>query len=189
MAGGWLGDVLASMMQNQAPVWLTVNLWDEARRPAALWPWLSHADSLTEKLRAAVGAAFHVQVLREYTTALAAGDAQLLHSLPGTAAHAREVYLCGTVPYVYARTLATAEAAYWLDRLNTQPLGDRVFAAPGTERLPIQVARLDAGQELHRAAVKRLERKPAGLWARRSVLVADNRRLLIYECFLQESPH
>lgn len=177
------------MMQNQAPVWLTVNAWDEAQRPPALWPWLSHTGSLTEKLRVAVGAAFHVQVLREYTAALAAEDAQLLHSLPGTAAHAREVYLCGSVPCVYARTFATAEAAYWLDQLNAQPLGDRVFASPDTERLPIQVAHLDAAQELHRTAVKRLERKPVGLWARRSVLVADSRRLLIYECFLQESPH
>lgn len=189
MAGSNLRSFPASSMQHQAMLWRSLGAWDEAQRPPALWPWLGHAGSLTGKLRTTVGAAFHVQVLHEYATQLAAEDARLLHTLPGTAAHAREVYLCGTVPCVYARTFATAEAAYWLDQLAARPLGDRVFAAAGTERLPIQVACLDSSAELYQAALQHRAEKPAQLWARRSVLVAGGRRLLIYECFLEASPH
>lgn len=177
---------MASVTQNQAIFWQPLAAWPAESRPETLWPWLSYAGSLTEKLRAATGAAFHVQVLHEGTVPLPADDAQLLHTLPGTAAHLREVYLCGAAPCVYARTLAAAGAAHWLDRLNMQPLGDRVFADPGTQRLPIQVACLEPGHFLYHTALKRLKRDPTVLWARRSVLVAGDVRLLIYECFLDE---
>lgn len=164
--------------------WRLLSAWGTDERPTRLWPWLGHTGSLTEKLRGAVGAAFHVEVLRECTAPLTVEDALLLHQLPGTAANMREVYLCGTRPCVYARTLVAADAQHWLRNLNAQPLGDRVFAAPGTERLPIQGARLASGCELYAAAVKRLAHPPAALWARRSVLVAGSVRILIYECFL-----
>ena len=172
--------------QNQAMLWQPLAAWPVERRPKTLWPWLSHVGSLTEKLRAAVGTAFHVQVLHEGSAPLQADDAQLLHTLPGTATHMREVYLCGIAPRVYARTLAAADAVHWLVRLNTQPLGDRVFADPGTQRLSIQVACLGPGHFLYRAALRPLKRNSGVLWARRSVLMAGDDRLLIYECFLDE---
>lgn len=177
---------MASVTQKESLLWQPVSGWPVESRPEVLWPWLSHAGSLTEKLRAVVGAAFHVQVLHEGASALLAEDAQLLHTLPGTAAQVREVYLCGEAPCVYARTLAASDAVRWLDRLNTQPLGDRVFADPETQRLPIQAACLGPGHFLYAAALRRLERKPGMLWSRRSVLVAGDARLLIYECFLDE---
>lgn len=166
------------------PVWRSSAAWRGEPQLAVLWPWLTHSGSLTEKLRSAVGAAFHVKVLHEGAAPLSAEDAVLLHTLPGTAARQREVQLCGAVPLVYARTLAPAEAASWLQDLNSQPLGDRVFAAADTQRSAIEVARLDDTQPLYRAAVRNIEHAPAILWARRSVLSLGDSRLLIYECFL-----
>lgn len=165
------------------PLWRPPSAWRDEPQLMALQPWLTHSDSLTEKLRAAVGDAFHVNVLHEGTAQLSAEDAMLLRTLPGIAARLREVQLCGAVPLVYARTLAPSKAARWLQDLNSQPLGDRVFAAADTQRSAIEVARLDASQPLYRSAVKDIEHAPAILWARRSVLSLGDSRLLIYECF------
>lgn len=165
-------------------LWQPLAAWRNEPGLAALAPWLGYTGSLTEKLRVVTGAAFHVRVLHEGAARLGAEDAVLLGSLPGTAARLREVNLCGEHPLVYARTLAPAQAADWLQELNAQPLGDRVFAQAGTERGAIEVARLHAAQALYRAAVKAIDAPPAMLWARRSVLEVRGSRLLIYECFL-----
>lgn len=165
-------------------LWQPLAAWRNEPGLAAFSPWLGHAGSLTEKLRSVVGSSFYVHVLHEGAAPLGPEDAVLLGSLPGTAARLREVNLCGKYPLVYARTLAPAQAADWLQDLNAQPLGDRVFAQAGAVRGAIEVARLDAAQSLYRAAVKGIDAPPAMLWARRSVLEVRGSRLLIYECFL-----
>ena len=170
-------------------LWQPANLWPPEQRPEEWWPWLSHTGSLTGKLRAAVGDAFYVKVLHEDPVALSAEDALLLHTPPGTVAHRREVHLCGKWPLVFARTLALAQAAAWLKGLNTQSLGDRVFAQTNVQRSQIEVAVLDAAQPLYRAAVVGIEHPSAGLWARRSVLTVRDSHLLIYECFLAVPEH
>lgn len=189
MAHASFGVRMTSAVENKTVQWKPLDAWPSTQRPTALWPWLAHTGSLTEKLRAVVGEALHVEVLREDVTQLVADDALLLHSLPGTAAHRREVYLCGDQPRIFARTLATAEAARWLDELNTQPLGERVFAQARLQRGAIQVALLEAGQPLFQAASQRFRPVLAALWARRSVLTVQDDRLLIYECFLSEFHH
>lgn len=169
---------------DRQPLWRPPGAWRGESQFMALRPWLSHPGSLTEKLRTVVGGAFHVRVLHEGLMQLDAEDAMLLHALPGSAVRLREVQLCGDGPLVYARTLAAAEAAGWLQDLNSQPLGDRVFAQAGTRRSAIEVARLDDTQPLYRSAVRNIEHAPPILWARRSVLSLRDSRLLIYECFL-----
>lgn len=180
----------ASMAQTCAweentAVWRPLEAWPAEQLPASLWPWLACPGSLTEKLRAAVGDAFHVRVLREGDTPLAAEDARCLDAATGTAARIREVYLCGDLPRVYARTLAVSAAgSRWLHELGTQPLGERVFAEVDTRRSPIEVALLDAAHPLYRAAVPDTRHTSIPLWARRSLLTVRTSRLLIYECFL-----
>lgn len=176
---------MANQSQADVPIpWRPLALWTADQQPAELWPWLSHAGSLTDKLRAAVGTAFHVEVLQEGVAQLSAEDAGLLHTLPGTAVRQREVHLCGNKPLVYARTLAPANAAEWLHDLNNHPLGDRVFTQSDIERGVIEVTQLQAPHTLYRVAVAGTARAPAPLWARRSVLTVRGKRLLIYECFL-----
>lgn len=172
-----------------APDWRSASHWVHNARPAALWPLLTHAGSLTEKLRALAGPQFHVQVLRETRVRLIAEDAKCLGVDTGAQAWQREVYLCSGAPLVYARTLArmAGDAPRWLEGLGTQPLGERVFAQPGVERGPIEVACLFPHQPLYQAAVAGLAGTlPARVWARRSRLVAAAVPLLIYECFLNE---
>ena len=79
--------------------WRPVTTWPAVERPPALWEWLTHTGSLTQKLRALAKDAFHVQVLKETGIELATGDAQLLGVPPGSAAQLREVYLCGAQPW------------------------------------------------------------------------------------------
>lgn len=164
--------------------WHALETWPVEQRPAALWPWLSHAGSLTERLRAQAGNAFHVHVLHEGRAQLAAEDARLLHAPTGTIAHKRQVYLCADIPWVYARTLAPLDSSHWLDQLGAQPLGERVFGMPDTRRGLIEVARLYPQRELYKACLSGLDLDPPMLWARRSVLMVGQDRLLIYECFL-----
>ncbi|HET7922968.1 MAG TPA: chorismate lyase [Gammaproteobacteria bacterium] len=165
--------------------WLAASVWPAGQRQTAPWDWLTHAGSLTQKLRGVAGDGFHVQVLREASALLDAEDAALLELAPGTRARLREVHLCGTRPLVFGRTLAAAHgAARWLDRLGARPLGDRVFGGAGTQRGEIEISRLGAGDALYRDALQGLRAAPEHLWARRSVLDVQGTKLLIYECFL-----
>jgi chorismate lyase len=179
-------DMIRRSNQGQGgDYWRAVTAWPDAERPPAPWPWLTHGGSLTRKLRALTGEAFHVQVLRETGIELVAEDAQLLGVASGVPAKLREVYLCGTQPLVFGRTLTSdREAARWLERLGAQPLGDRVFAEQDAVRGEIEVKRITAPDALYLDAVCGLAEPPAVLWARRSVLSVQTARLLIYECFL-----
>lgn len=165
-------------------VWRPTHAWAPEVRPPALWPFLVEAGSLTERLKTKAGGAFHVRVLEEGGVALAAEDAALLSARAGEQGFMRQVYLCGSEPLVYARSLAVGEGARWLQELGDNPLGQKVFAEKGVRRSPIEATHLSPGQPLYDAAVVQLSRKPAELWARRSLLSVKGAVILIYECFL-----
>lgn len=178
-----MNQTAGSAIQNSQ--WQKVGKWPEAERPAALWSWLCDDGSLTRKLRALAGEAFHVQVLAESGIELEAEDAGLLGMQPGERVHVREVYLCGNQPLVFGRTVAPDHvAARWLEQLGAQPLGDRVFAGQDTTRSEIEIRQISTADALYRDAVRGLSAPPGLLWARRSVLSIQSARLLIYEVFL-----
>lgn len=166
--------------------WRSLPSWPAAARPAALWPYLSEAGSLTERLKAKVGTAFQVQVLKEQAAPLLPQDAALLYARTGEPAYLRQVYLCGERPLVYARSVAVGEGARWLKALGDNPLGARVFAERDARRGPIEVTCLAPGEPLYAAAVAGLPHAPQELWARRSLLTVGTAAILIYECFLPE---
>lgn len=163
--------------------WKPLADWPAAARPA-FWPYLAEAGSLTERLKARAGTAFHVEVLKEAQVKLLPQDSSLLGARSGETAFLRQVYLCGTEPMVYARSVAVGEGARWLRGLGENPLGGRVFAEKDVARGTIEITELSAGEPLHSAAVAGLTRKPKGLWARRSLLTVGKAAILIYECFL-----
>ena len=164
--------------------WKALPSWPLDARPASLWPFIAEAGSLTERLRAKAGAAFHVQVLKESETALLTQDAVLLHAKAGEPAYLRQVYLCGAEPLVYARSVAVGEGRRWLKELGDNPLGQRVFAAKDARRGTIEATCLAPGEPLYEAAVTGLAAQPGKLWARRSLLTVGDAAILIYECFL-----
>lgn len=163
--------------------WKPVAAWPADARPA-LWPYLAEAGSLTARLKARAGSAFHVQVLKEEPVKLLPQDANLLHVRPGEPAYLRQVYLCGQEPLVYARSVAVGEGMRWLRELGEKPLGGRVFAEQDVARGIIEISVLAPGEPLYVAAVAGLPRKPVELWARRSLLTVSQAAILIYECFL-----
>lgn len=166
-------------------VWRPTHAWAPEVRPQTLWPYVVETGSLTERLKAKAGGTFHVRVLEEGPAALAAEDATLLSAKPGESAFLRQVYLCGSEPLVYARSLALGEGAHWLQELGDNPLGSKVFAVKkDVQRSPIEATHLSPGQPLFDAAVARLGSKPTELWARRSLLKVKGAAILIYECFL-----
>lgn len=166
--------------------WRSLSSWSAEERPAALWPYLSEAGSLTERLKAKVGAAFQVRILKQQASPLLPQDAALLYARTGEPAYLRQVYLCGPEPLVYARSVATGEGADWLKELGDNPLGARVFAEPDARRGPIEVTCVTPGEPLHAAAVAGLPRVPQEIWARRSLLTVGAAAVLIYECFLPD---
>ncbi len=172
----------------RARLWKPVSDWPAFVRPKALWPYVAEARSLTERLKAKVGAKFSVQVLEEVLQPLAAEDATLLGGRTGEAAFVRRVYLAGAAPLVYARSLGLPESGgKVLKSLGKQPLGEKAFADSATRRGRIEAAILEPSHPLYREAVAGLKTPPAGpLWARRSLLTAGGSAILIYECFLPE---
>ena len=164
--------------------WKALPSWSADAWPVALWPFIAETGSLTERLKAKAGAAFHVQVLKESEVGLLAQDAALLHAKIGEPAYLRQVYLCGEQPLVYARSVAVGEGRRWLKELGDNPLGQRVFAAKDARRGPIEATSLAPGEPLYEAAVANLAAEPGRLWARRSLLTVGDAAILIYECFL-----
>ena len=166
-------------------VWRPIHSWAPEARPHTLWPYVVEGGSLTERLKTKAGGAFHVRVLEEGAVTLSAEDASLLQAKPGASGFMRQVYLCGSEPLVYARSLAVGEGARWLQELGDNPLGAKVFAdKKDVRRSPIEATHLSPGQPLFDAAVTQLEHKPGELWARRSLLTVKGAAILIYECFL-----
>jgi chorismate--pyruvate lyase len=121
------------------------------------------------------------------------GERRLLHLRRGTGALVREVELhCAGRPWVFARTLippvSLRGAGRRLARLRDRPLGAVLFADPGVQRGPVEVARLLPQHLLFRRAAASLVGHPPLLWARRTLFYMAGRPLLINEVFLPELP-
>lgn len=156
--------------------------------------WLGHEGSLSDRLMAASGGRFRVEVLRQHVGQPSRDESTALGMMPRRWALIREVRLWGAsaqghpVPWVYARsvlpltTLTGPERA--LRYLNTRPLGSILFSAPTMKRAPLEAAQIATA-----ALPRTLALAPGTLWARRSVffLGASGRGpkpLLVAEFFL-----
>jgi chorismate--pyruvate lyase len=159
----------------------------QTRAPRAIplpWrSWLSDHGSLTERLVAASGGDFRVQVLsqalrrpaREERTALGLPEHQV--------ALVREVLLRGRgEPWVYARSvvpLAVLRGRYgFLHRLGNKPLGALLFRDSGIRRGTIEVMRRVPPPFLPNIT------RDAPAWVRRSLFYLDRQPLLVAEMFL-----
>jgi chorismate--pyruvate lyase len=146
---------------------------------AALHDWLTHAASLTARIRAR-SRHFEVCVLYQGPAALHPVEHRLLG---GTGvAHVREVLLMADgVPVVWARTVLRASALrgpwHFLGRLGTRPLGERLFTDPAISRT--RFAFLPTGQ-LHAGRVP----PKAPLAARRALLLRGGQVAVLTEALL-----
>lgn len=155
--------------------------------PAELASWLIDTASLTRRLRALCGSAFRVRVIEQRRRRPLPSERAAL-GLPDHAwALVRQVrLLCDARPLVYARTImpeATLKGARRrFAHLGNRPLGEMLFADRRIVRGDMEIARIEAGQELHTLAAA----GRAPLWGRRSIFLIDGHPLLVNELFLPE---
>jgi len=145
--------------------------------------WLLDKGSLTERLVAASGGDFRVQVLAQALRRPSREECVALGLPVHQVALVREVLLRGRdEPWVYARSvipLAVLHGRYgFLRRLGTKPLGALLFRDAGIRRGAIEVTRRAPPRFL--SAV--VEDGPA--WVRRSLFYLDQQPLLVAEMFL-----
>lgn len=120
-------------------------------------------------------------------------EARLLRARQGTRMFRREVRLkCDGHYWVFARTLipvtSLAGGARRLAYLGSKPLGAVLFADPGTERLRIEVGRLQPGHVIFQHAAERIEIPPDELWGRRTLFRYRGSPVLVNEIFLPGIP-
>ena len=96
--------------------------------------------------------------------------------------------LCDGMPWVFARTVVPVTtlsgAQQQLARLGDRPLGAFLFADPGMQRGPVELACIRKEQAMFSEASSGLKRKPAEVWGRRSVFRVGGKPLLVAELFL-----
>jgi chorismate--pyruvate lyase len=158
--------------------------------PAALAAWLTDSGLLTERIRAASGAAPGVRVIEERLGFLTAEQQALLEA-PAASCFVRQVELVGDGrPWVFAESLIpdhTLELHPWLAELGDSALDATLAGIAGVSRGPFEFAPLPAAHPLAASALARRADAPGVVWARRSWFALRGRRLLVQEVFLAEA--
>lgn len=153
-------------------LWLPAGALDCYEGDTRMRSWLGTPGLLTERVRAAAGAAFSLVVLGE------------------DAAHGehRRTILLGTraAPWIYAETSipdASLAAHPWLARMGEVSLGEELTARGGT-RSEFAYARLMPDAPLVARALARATLPPQPLWIRRSDFSIAGAPLTVQEAFL-----
>ena len=155
---------------------------------APLRSWLLDRGSLTLRIQLRCDH-FRLDLLSQHIAAVGRGERAILGARAGVQCVVREVSLnCGQHPVVFAHSVVESRAVRgaWrmLMTLGARPLGAALFSDPRVERHPLHFRQLNRQHELYRRACRLLERRPACLWARRSLFVLRGSRLLVTEVFL-----
>lgn len=151
--------------------------------------WLLDSTSLTQRLQILCPQNFNVEVLTQQWQHPLPTEREWLAISNQRYARVREVYLrCKTESWVFARTVIPPETLvgkyHRLANLGKHPLGHVLFSERTVQRRAFYIARLTAGHPLYQLATQRLVKKPAVLWARRSIFYLLDKPLLINEVFL-----
>lgn len=159
-----------------------------AGAPAYLIPWLAAGGSLTARIKARCRD-FRVCVTGEMHGRPLADEGALVDLRLAQLAWIREVLLIADdVPVVFAHSILAPRdlAGPWhmARALGNRPLGAALFADPGITREPLQSARLEQTQPLHRQAAIATGKTLPTLWGRRSRFYRLRRPLLVTEVFL-----
>jgi chorismate--pyruvate lyase len=180
-----------SMRSNRktSPRWAVSGRWRRGQLPEGLVDWLLDAGSLTDRLKRSCPGCFSVHVLDEGWQRPRLDEAQVLNMPASTVGWVRQVQLlCDGKPWVFARTIIPASTLTGeqrkLTHLGNRPLGAFLFADPGMQRGPVELACIVPGQSMFSCATGNLERLPEQIWGRRSVFRVGGKPLLVTEVFL-----
>jgi len=182
-------SVSRSTASRVMPRWRSHRHWLRSSVPDTLRSWLLDKGSLTDRLKHCCRGRFSVRVVDEAWQRPQLDEARVL-GIPVTAlAWVRQVQLlCNGKPWVFARTVVPVTTLSGAQRqlacLGNRPLGAYLFADPGMQRSPVQLARIAHGSTLFEDAVQGLADKPQVIWGRRSVFRVGGKPLLVSEIFL-----
>lgn len=160
------------------------------KRPAtyagAYRPWLTDPGSLTSRIKARCPA-FSLELDFQGRRRVNRDERFIMGRTRD--ALVREVWLlCRRKPVVFAHSILdprdVRSAWQQLPGLGTRPLGAALFADPRIKRYPLRTRRLGPHHELYARAVSALTRRPAALWARRSLFELEGSPILVTEVFL-----
>jgi chorismate--pyruvate lyase len=157
--------------------------------PPGLADWLLDPASLTLRLQQRCPGGFEVRVLSQRRGRPALHEVRALGMRQQRNAIIRQVQLlCNGKPLVYARTVIPLSSLRGrlkrLAHLGTRPLGGVLFADPGMRRGAVELACIQPGESLYRAAVGVPRRAAGPVWGRRSVFRVAGHPLLVSEVFL-----
>lgn len=167
-------------------IWKRCHSLQKNRLPPTIKHWLLDRGSLTERLIAASGGDFRVQVLSQRWQCPKTDEALLLGMKPREYALVREVLLlCHGEPWVYARSVIPHQSLTgplrFLRRLQNQALGGLLFSDPFLERSHFDIAHIRLPHE----AIP-VTSDPCDIYGRRSRFLLKNQPLLVAEIFLPD---
>lgn len=150
--------------------------------------WLTDQGSLTRRIQTRCRA-FSVRHVTQRFGKSTRDEAACTELQPRQYALLREVFLyCGENPVVFAHSVlpktSLRGAWYGLGSLGNKPLGAALFSTPRIRRAPLEFKKLSPRHPLYHRACRLLLRKPAHLWARRSVFHLHGKPVLVTEVFL-----
>jgi len=158
--------------------------------PTALRAWLFDPSSLSRRLTRACPGGFRVLPLAQGWERPLPAERKVLALAPRERALVREVLLlCHDTPWVFARSVIPRRLLRGpgrrLAHLGTRPLGDLLFAMPGTRRDRVSVAPAAGDPRTLARCARALGHRPEGAWKRASVFRVRGRALLVSEIFLE----
>ena len=166
------GNVTTATAKPAAELWLPAEALDCYEGDARLRSWLTTTGLLTERVRAASGATFRLQVLAE-------GEHDGAH---------RRAIILGTQarPWIYAETSIPDETLArhpWLARMGEVSLGE-TLASHGATRSAFAYARLMPDAPLVARAIAETGQAAQPLWVRHSEFAVQGATLTVQEVFL-----
>ncbi len=180
---------IADRQARRFTVWRPVATLRPQSLPSRTRAGLLDTGSLTARLKARCGPAFHVELLDLQDFALDHDLSRLLGLPRGAPAQVREVYLCcAGRRLVFAQSVLPYQSLQgaWrrLLRLGTKPLGQVLFGDRRVRRGALQITRLQPGMRLHRRVTADLETPSVSLWGRRSLFHLRQGAVMVSEYFL-----
>lgn len=174
-------------MRGRGLRWRMVRVGRPVPVDPALRAWVVASRSLTAAMRRHWPGSFQVRVLFE-GWAMAAGEEALRLGWPGRRrAWIREVALVGDgVVRILARSVIPVDSRVAVRGLGNRPLGDRLFMGAGSDREPLEVARVTHRHWLSQHFQGLEPGAAQARWARRAVHRLRGRPLLVTELFLPD---
>jgi chorismate--pyruvate lyase len=167
--------------------WLPAERLGQMSVDAVLRPWLIGKGLLTKRLKAICGERFSLRLVEQRTGLLDEAQRRGLGVRDGAGLFRDVEMYCDENVWVFAQTImpdSTLSTHPWLAELGCAALGETMCDLSGFERSSYEYAWLPAAEALCASALRGMDLKPPGLWARRSKLSLRAAPLLVHELFL-----